>query len=184
MSEAPAKSYVLKDALCPVCGKKGLTVTETEYCAPNFGKTLLTLLRCTKCDWRRSDVASLEYHEPRCYKIRVEKPQDLQTRVVRSRTATIEIPELGVKIRPGPIAEAFISNIEGILERIEDKAEIINEQFKSETFFKKLDDAKRGEFAFTLIIKDHSGNSAIISNEPGRVKIRKLSEKELKRLTS
>ena len=183
MSAMPAKSYVLEDALCPVCSEKGLTITETEYSTPNFGKTLLTLSRCIRCGWRRTDVASLEYHEPRYYKIKVEKPQDLQARVIRSMAATVEVPELGVKIRPGPIAEAFISNIEGVLERIEDKAEAIDEPFKSEKFFKKLDAARRGKCTFTLILKDPSGNSAIISNEPGRVKTRRLSEKELRRLT-
>lgn len=184
MNAVPAKSYVLEDALCPVCGEKGLTVTETEYSAPNFGKMSLTLLRCTRCGWRRSDVASLEYHEPQCYRIEVKKPQDLQARVIRSMAATIEIPELGLKIHPGSTAEAFISNIEGVLERIRDKAEVIDESLKSEIFSEKLDAAKRGECAFTLILKDPSGNSAIISNEPGRVKTRKLSEKELRRLTS
>ena len=34
-------------------------------------------------------------------------------------SASIEIPELGVRIDPGPVSQGFVSNVEGVLDRIE-----------------------------------------------------------------
>ena len=34
-------------------------------------------------------------------------------------SAAIEIPELGVRIDPGPSCQGFVSNVEGVLDRIE-----------------------------------------------------------------
>ncbi len=174
MKELSIKKYVLEEAVCPVCNKCPVVVTETNYVIPNFGKMLLTMTLCKRCGFRRSDVMSLEFHEPCQYEMRIEKPQDLLTRVLRSSTATIKIPELGIKISPGPKAEGFISNVEGVLERILDKTKIIRNQMKSKEFNIKLEAAKRAELVFTIIITDPLGNSAIISDRPGKVKRRKI----------
>lgn len=175
MKEPTIKKYILEDAVCPVCNKGPVIVTETNYVIPNFGKTLLTMTLCKRCGFRRSDVMSLEFHEPSQYEMRIENSQDLLlTRVLRSSTATIKIPELGIKISPGPKAEGFISNVEGVLERIVDKTKIIRNQMKSKEFNAKLEAAKRAEFVFTIIITDPLGNSAIISDRPGKVKRRKI----------
>ena len=42
----------------------------------------------------------------------------ISARVVRSTGARIEIPEFGVRIDPGPACEGFVSNVEGVLDRI------------------------------------------------------------------
>ena len=34
-------------------------------------------------------------------------------------SASIEIPELGVRIDPGPACQGFVSNVEGVLDRID-----------------------------------------------------------------
>ena len=49
----------------------------------------------------------------------METEDDLAIRVVRSMSASIEIPELGVRIDPGPACQGFVSNVEGVLDRIE-----------------------------------------------------------------
>ena len=41
-------------------------------------------------------------------------------RVVRSASARVEIPEIGVEIDPGPACEGFVSNVEGVIDRIDD----------------------------------------------------------------
>jgi len=50
----------------------------------------------------------------------VTSTEDLKIHVVRGNTATIVVPELGVSIHPGLNNEGFISNVEGVLTRIED----------------------------------------------------------------
>lgn len=108
------------------------------------------------------------------YVFPVREPSDLNARVVRSTTGTIEIPEFGVMIEPGPICEGFISNVEGVIDRVEravnmaitwsDGAELENAINLQAT----LQQAREGNIPFTLIIQDRDGNSAII--HPNAVK--------------
>ena len=44
---------------------------------------------------------------------------DLDARVIRSSSGTLRIPELGVDIEPGFASESYISNVEGVLDRVE-----------------------------------------------------------------
>mgnify|MGYP000241631161 CR=1 FL=1 len=114
---------------------------------------------------------------------------DLNIRVVRSSTATVRIPELGVCIEPGPMAEGFISNVEGLLERVEgvvrgllNSEEDPAERAKYERFLRRLREAREGRTKFTLILEDPLGNSAIISEKEGKVRRRRLTEREVRRL--
>jgi len=105
------------------------------------------------------------------YEIQVDSPDDLAIRVVRSMSASLEIPELGVRIDPGPACQGFVSNIEGVLDRIEQivKGALIwgedEEQENARTLLKKIDSVKNGSFAITLILEDRCGNSAIIADK-------------------
>ena len=153
---------------CPICGKGDLEVVEVYHDIPFFGKVVLTSMTCSRCGYRRSDVASLEIKPPCRYELRVESPEDLNVRVVRSSTATITIPELGVEIKPGPIAEGFISNVEGVLRRVERvleqlvrDAETPEEEAKAKEALERIKEAAEGRLAFTLIIEDPYGNSFI-----------------------
>ena len=119
----------------------------------------------------------------------VEGLADLNIRVVRSSTATVRIPELGVCIEPGPMAEGFISNVEGLLERVEgvvrgllNSEEDPAERAKYERFLRRLREAREGRTKFTLILEDPLGNSAIISEKEGKVRRRRLTEREVRRL--
>jgi zinc finger protein len=90
--------------------------------------------------------------------------------VIRSNRGTIEIPELGIIIDPGPACEACITNVEGILEQVEDVIERIltwaegGERERAIALRQELREVRLGRMAITLILKDHSGNSAIISD--------------------
>lgn len=90
-------------------------------------------------------------------------------RVVRSTQGEIRIPELGVEITPGPACEGFISNVEGILMRVDKILDgtLLNgdeDQRRTASDLKqKIADTKNGCFAITLIIEDPMGNSLIDS---------------------
>ena len=81
------------------------------------------------------------------------------------------IPELGVRIDPGPACEGFVSNVEGVLERITGVIEGViacgdeTERETGEKFLKSIASVKTGVLPVTLIIDDPSGNSAIISEK-------------------
>ena len=176
---------------CPACGEKGLEIREVPYDVPGFGKTLLITMYCSKCGFRHRDVLCLELGEPRRYEFVVEGPEDLKVRVVRSSSATIRIPELGVLIEPGPASEGFISNVEGILDRVEAVvammgrfAETPEEKAKASEALARIWEAREGRLRFTLIIEDPLGNSLIAPPDKSRLKVRRLTEEELKHLKS
>jgi len=173
---------------CPVCTGQTLSVRQIPYDIPYFGKVLIIVMQCSRCGFSHRDVLSLEEHEPSRYEVTVEGLADLNIRVVRSSTATVRIPELGVCIEPGPMAEGFISNVEGLLERVVRVVGLLNseedpaERAKYERFLRRLREAREGRTKFTLILEDPLGNSAIISEKEGKVRRRRLTEREVRRL--
>jgi zinc finger protein len=112
----------------------------------------------------------LKHGEPVRYVYRTATQEDLAVRVVRSMSASIEIPELGVRIDPGPTCQGFVSNIEGVLDRIVHAvgSAIIDgdaeERENARLLLEKIARVKCGELAVTFILEDPSGNSAIVSD--------------------
>ncbi len=105
---------------CPICGGKGtFKAIQHIHEIPYFGKVMESTIYCEKCGYRNADVMILEDRPPKLYTVKVEEGgKDLFTRVVRSKSGTIELDEIGVKIEPGPASEGFITNVEGVLERV------------------------------------------------------------------
>jgi zinc finger protein len=124
-----------------------------------------------ECGFRFTDTLILAQSKPVHYEMAVSTRDDIDARVVRSTSGTIRIPELGVDMEPGPASESFISNIEGVLDRVADILEMVvrwNEDDKIERareLLSKIEKIKAGEFGITVIIEDPLGNSAIISEK-------------------
>lgn len=125
---------------------------------------------CESCGFRLTDTIILADHGPIRFEFQVQRADDLYTRVIRSTSGRIEIPELGVTVDPGPACSGFISNVEGVLARVEDAIKTVllsaeaEERQKAIEGLETLASARKGEIPFTLIIEDPSGNSAIISD--------------------
>jgi len=186
-----AASGMAKPITCPACGQEGLELREVPYDIPGFGTTLLITMYCPRCGFRHRDVLCLEFGEPKRYEFVVEGPEDLKVRVVRSSSATIRIPELGVLIEPGPASEGFISNVEGVLDRVETIvammgrfAETPEEKARASEALAKIWEAREGRLRFTLIIEDPLGNSLIAPPDKSRLRVRRLTEEEIGRLRS
>ncbi len=169
---------------CPVCGRE-IRILSSVYEVPYFGKVLLTSISC-ECGYKHSDSIITEINEPRRYTIKIDG-NNLFTKVIRSSSGTIRIPELGVDIEPGPASQAFITNLEGILSRVGDIVKIArnwnaDDKEKVERcnlILEKIDRTLKGEEELTLILEDPFGNSAIISDD---VFIEKMSEHEASEL--
>jgi zinc finger protein len=99
---------------------------------------------------------------------RVSKPGDLRAMVARSNTASIEIPEMELRLDPAGHSEAFVTDIEGVLRRFEEALERMKimgnktESAESDRIRGMIELAREGKLSFTLIIEDAQGNSAII----------------------
>lgn len=165
LAESKEQSFVTK-ITCPSCNEP-LVVTWQGNDIPYFGKVMHTSANCP-CGFRYADTLNLSEKEPSSYTFKVLKPEDLNARVVRSNSGTIEMPELGVLIEPGPASESFISNIEGVLERFCKVLSITQKdpesKEKTEQILRQIQEIRDGKSPLTICIKDPLGNSGIISS--------------------
>ncbi|MFH1786067.1 MAG: ZPR1 zinc finger domain-containing protein [archaeon] len=144
---------------CPVCGSD-LEYSWSEENIPYFGNILITLLKC-KCGYKSSDAISTDEKAPYHGELKVSK-KTLNTRIVKSSTGNVRIPELGVDISSGPASEGYVSNAEGVLNRIE---EAIGSRRGGAKVKKMMADVRAGKKTVTLIIDDPKGNSFIVKAE-------------------
>ena len=153
---------------CPSCNEEVDWLYTTEN-IPYFSDILIISCLCPKCGFHFSDVQNISTNEPLRYTFRVQNENDLSVRTVRSGTASILIPELGVEIHPGPVCEGFVSNIEGILQRVLrvlDDVLISGDEMQKQqavNLKKKVEELITGNGAITVIIEDPCGNSLIDS---------------------
>ena len=145
-----------------------------------------TTLFCEACGYRYSDILILDQKKPMEHKFEINSIDSMNVRVIRSATATVELPEFGIKIEPAAATEGYLSNIEGVLVRminaINTAINFIDDAQKNEqgvNLISKLEKLRKGEGKATLIIKDPMGNSSIISK---KTIIRELTPEELENL--
>ena len=171
---------------CPVCAVEGFaTSIMKEIEIPHFGKVLETTIQCKKCGFKHSDVIALEHNDPAKYSLKISE-ETLSVRVVRSQSATVTIPEIGVKVEPGPKSEGYVTNVEGILTRFEGAVKKAMQLFQDEqsqtnaqNTLEAIEELINGERTATLIIDDPFGQSNIVSDD---VVISEIPEEELQNL--
>jgi zinc finger protein len=170
---------------CPCCDAESMMTADREYHVENFGSVLLNVTTCQKCGHKHSDVLMLTKGEPIAIKTQINSVEDLKMRVIKSGTATVIIPEFGAAITPGPYSDGYISNVEGILQRVEDALTFMLSSAKGDRLkkgkriLKKIRLAREMKPHFTLIIKDPFGNSALVSTNPKKPRKRRLTTREL-----
>lgn len=166
-------------SICPLCQKEMLT----NWCPDNipfFGEVMNITSICD-CGFRYSDTLILAQRSPVHYEMKVKSVEDLDARVVRSTSGTIRIPELGIDIEPGAASESFVSNIEGVIERVEEilhNVTMWGEEEKTkraEELLSIFQRVRAGEYEISVIIEDPMGNSAIIADN---ALSRELTERE------
>jgi len=155
---------------CPCCNTDIEYLYKTEN-IPYFSDILIISAICPACGYKFVDTQLLKHGEPARYTVAINAEEDLAIRVVRSMSASIEIPELGVRIDPGPACQGFISNMEGVLDRIETVVTgALNwgnevERENAAALLADIARVKAGTFPVTLILEDPSGNSGIIADK-------------------
>lgn len=171
---------------CPACGAENEAKSiMREIEIPHFGNVLETTIQCSSCGFKHSDIIALEQNDPAKYILPINK-DTLSTRVVRAQSATVSIPEVGVKVEPGPKSEGYVTNVEGIITRFKDATHKALNLFSDEESqknanitLKKIDELISGNSDATLIIEDPFGQSNIVHDD---VEIHPIPEDELKEL--
>ena len=180
MNDETINEMIIK---CPACGIEGVAKSiMKELEIPHFGQVMETTLQCPSCGFKHSDILALEHKDPAKYVLEINK-NTLSVRVVRSQSATVIIPEAGIKVEPGPKSEGYVTNVEGVLTRFEsaviralklfDDAE---SQKNAKSTLKFVQELKKGNGTATLIILDPFGQSSIVSDS---AEVSEIPEEEL-----
>lgn len=172
-----AKEESLSGQMCLMCGTKNLTLSEAELEVPFFGKLLVFGMHCSKCHYHKADVEAAEKKAPSKYTFEVTGKEDLNVRIIRSSEGIVKIPHVG-SLEPGPGAEGFVTNVEGLVMKFQKQVELLKnsaeddaEKKKAKNLLKKLQKVLWGEGKLKIIIEDPTGNSAIISEKAQRSKL-------------
>jgi len=155
---------------CPYCNTEIEYLYKTEN-IPYFSDILIISAICSSCGYKFVDTQLLKHGEPARYTLTITSGDDMAVRVVRSMSASIEIPEIGVRIDPGPTCTGFVSNVEGVLDRIEQVAMgafqwgTDEEKENATALLADIARIKTGGYPVTLILEDPCGNSGIIADK-------------------
>ena len=167
----------LKGQKCSFCGKNELTLREDLVEIPHFGKIYVLSMDCTGCGYRKSDIEPAEHKEPCKFTFEISSEEDLNVKVVKSGDAKVKIPHV-ITMEPGPTSSGYITNVEGLVERvkkiIEDSVEGEDDQSakkKAKNLIKKLNKVLVGREKLKIIIEDPTGHSAIISDKAVKGKL-------------
>lgn len=174
---------------CPSCVTGTLNVASILYTVPYFNEIAMFTMKCPECNFSHNDVFSIEERPPVRWTLKVTDPEMLKIRVVRSGSGTIRFPDFGIDIEPGPAAESYISNVEGVLYRIRPTvefaartAELDSEREQGQKVVALLMKAIQGELEFTMILEDPMGVSGILPDDLRLVKRENLSKEEASKL--
>ena len=159
------------------CGKNESTLREEEVDIPYFGRVFILSMDCSACGTRKSDLEPAEKKESAKYILEISSEDDLNIKIVKSGNATVKIPRV-ITMEAGPASNGYITNVEGLLERVkniiqsaaesEDDAAV---KKKAKNLIKKLNKVLVGRESLKIIIEDKSGNSAIISDKAQKSKL-------------
>jgi len=167
------KIDTLEGEKCPFCQKNTLTLREAEREIAYFGRLVIFSMDCENenCGYHKADVEALDKNDPVTHSITIASEEDLKIRIIKSSTSTIKIPRIG-SIDPGETSNGYVTNVEGIINRIKkqveflrDTAEENSEKKKAKNMLKKLNKVLMGQEEITIQLKDPNGNSAIISEK-------------------
>lgn len=170
---------------CPLCQNELIMKWQRDN-IPYFGEIMYITAKC-QCSFRFADTMILSSREPMRYELSVESKEDLDARVIRSTSGTIRIPEMGVTIEPGTVSDSYITNIEGVLQRVQNvlmtTSKWVQEDevkfARSQELLSMLNEVVEGKKKITVIIEDPLGNSAIISKKAVATKLSKEETEKL-----
>jgi zinc finger protein len=173
---------------CPACKQGIIKINKTVYDLPDKDKMLILKFECDKCSYLKNDIIPLTTNmDSGIMTLEVASEADLKSKIYRSPMGKIEIPELELAVEPGPRADFYYTNVEGILLRFENAVSIYRNNLEEddqqvveiEDLQRDLEKAMKGRLKFTLIITDTQGGSYIIPHDKSKYKFEKFKKNDL-----
>lgn len=172
-------------ASCPGCTRPCSTNMKMVH-IPFFKQVVLMSTVCDSCGYRSNEVKTGGEvpEQGRKITLRVENSDDLARDVLKSESAALSCPELGLHVEPGTLGGRF-TTIEGLLVQFrkdlrgqafglqdgDDEAELakVGDSVQTESkrtwdeFFNALTEAIEGRTKFTMVIQDPLASSYVQS---------------------
>jgi len=118
MQESPV------DIPCPICQIQGEVYMIAHIDEiPYFGEHTQVTVMCHSCGWKQTDFIPAEGKKAGCWSLVLTDKNQLKSRVVRSSSCTVRVPELDLQVNPGSSSTGYVSNVEGVVNRF---LEVIN----------------------------------------------------------
>jgi zinc finger protein len=183
MSERKGNNKVIYSFKCPSCQEGTIAITRNIYDLPDGDKMLILKFECNSCNFHKNDLIPLTTNmEPGIMTLSIEEETDLRSKIYRSPTGKLEIPELDLIVEPGPRADFYYTNVQGILFRFENAVSIYRNNLGEEDQEKReidelllnLKQAMEGKYNFTLKITDSQGGSYIIPQNRSKYTFEKI----------
>lgn len=187
MSEENRNSEIIYSLKCTSCQKGEIEILKTIYDLPDGDKMLILKFECDTCNFLKNDVIPLTTNmEAGIFTLEVSEEEDLKSKIYRSPKGRLEIPELELIVDPGPRADFYYTNVEGILYRFESAVSIYRRSLEEDDHeIKEIDEilnnlkkAMDGKFNFTLKITDTQGGSYIIPQDKSKYTFKKIEKSE------
>ena len=176
---APQAPDILEGQPCPICNKNTLTLMEAEREIPFFGLAYIFSMNCNGCGYHKADIEFDSQQEPSKFDLEVSSEEDLKIRIIKSSHANIKLGRI-VTVEANNASNGYITNVEGIIKRIEkiiefarDNAEDKSERKAAKNHLKKIRNVLCSDDKIKLTLEDTSGNSAIISDKAVKSKLKK-----------
>lgn len=159
---------------CPRCEGSRLELRHLEYRAHENFELFIQI--CPLCGYRETQFMDEYKGRNIRYTLIASRPEDYNTLMYRSPTASIMIPELGIEITPTTKALPRITTIEGLLLDLRSKIQTLsdNPSVASERLT-MVDKALRGELKVTLVLTDFQGSSWVKGKDGTSIIIEELN---------
>jgi zinc finger protein len=173
-------------SLCPGCSKD-CTVNIKKVNIPHFKEVIIMSTVCEHCGYTTREVKTGGEIPDKGQRItlHVENVADLSRDILKSETAALKSPELGLEVQPGTLGGRF-TTVEGLLTQVRDQlhGQIFDTGSRSgggvdslaagdsmptdskrkwDVFFHKVDQAINAEMAFSIVLEDPLANSYVQS---------------------
>ncbi len=150
----------------PECGSGGY-MKILRRVDPTAGPQISIIAVCPERGYRYFEEIPEDIGGGKVLVIKVNGYEDLSRVFMRSKDATIMIPEIGLVGAPRSAATDEILSVDGVLERYIDHLEPMCESTENPDKCREVVEwmkrAMRGEESFTIIIEDPTGRSKEIS---------------------
>lgn len=187
MSEKAKKEEEDFTFSCPSCANGTIQIKKSIYDLKDGDQMLILKYECNKCKFSKSDIIPLSTQmEPGVITLKITDKKDLDSKIYRSPSGYMEIPELDLEVEPGRASYFYFTNVEGILVRFKEAVEMFKRSLdqnddahaKVDKILSNIDKAINGEFSFTLKITDLQGGSYIIPVDESKYAFEKRDYEE------